>query len=445
MIESLSVTNFYCFKERTTMLFTAKKERNRVLDNEFCGFSTKNKVNILKLVYLLGNNGSGKSKMLSAFSALKYLVANIRERDDELLRHKPFAFDEDCLNKPSCIELVYHIDDRRFLYTIEWDRNAIYNEQLKEIKGKHEIELVHRWYDADKELVMIDFMPKMQVSDNEAYIIKTTLLKNNSLISTIAKTNISHALLKSQFTFFTKGIEIVDLDDVDLSEQLPDEKSEYDKHLKRIICSFLRSVDTNIMSYEKLKVDVEYPAELLQRLKSLPDNEQLELRTWLRMDEDKHIINTFHRLDKNLGGRRGRLPLSEQSEGTKEILRLLLVLNDAIENKKTIIIDDYSSAIQRNTLNQLLKFFIGATQDAQIIISTQDYSLLDFDIIRRDSIRFLVKNDDAEAHVESINLSLLHKNSSLHHYVSKMNIYKQLPEMNEQLFDELLSLYKTIH
>ena len=382
---------------------------------------------------------------MSAFGALKYLITNIRERDDEILRHKPFAFDEESLLKPSAIELIYHIDDRRFMYIIEWDRNAIYCERLKEIKGKSEIDLFHRWYDAEKELVMIDFMPKMQISDNEAYIIKTTLLKNNSLISTIAKTNISHSLLKSQFTFFTKGIEIVDLDDVDLSEQLPDEKSEYDKHLKRIICSFLRSVDTNIMSYEKLKVDVEYPAELLQRLKSLPDNEQLELRTWLRMDEDKHIINTFHRLDKNLGGRRGRLPLSEQSEGTKEILRLLLVLNDAIENKKTIIIDDYSSAIQRNTLNQLLKFFIGATEDAQIIISTQDYSLLDFDIIRRDSIRFLVKNDDAEAHVESINLSLLHKNSSLHHYVSKMNIYKQLPEMNEQLFDELLSLYKTIH
>lgn len=32
MIESLTVTNFYCFKERTTILFTAKKERNRMLD-----------------------------------------------------------------------------------------------------------------------------------------------------------------------------------------------------------------------------------------------------------------------------------------------------------------------------------------------------------------------------------------------------------------------------
>ena len=105
MIESLSVTNFYCFKERTTISFVAKKERNRVLDNEFCGFSAKNKINILKLIYLLGNNGSGKSKILYAFTTLKYLITNIRERDDELLRYKPFAFDDVCLNTPSKIAL----------------------------------------------------------------------------------------------------------------------------------------------------------------------------------------------------------------------------------------------------------------------------------------------------------------------------------------------------
>jgi len=444
MIESLSVTNFYCFRERTTISFIAKKERNRVLDNDFCGFSARNKTNILKLIYLLGNNGSGKSKILSAFGALQYLTTNIRERDDELLRHKPFAFDEDCLKKPSTIEIIYHIDDRRFSYTIEWNRDAIHNEYLKEIRGKNEIELFHRWYDEEKELVRVDFMPKMQMSDNEAYIVKTTLLKNNSLLSVIAKTNISHNLLKTQFVFFSKGFDIVELEDVDLNEELPDEKSEYNKQLKKIICSFLKSVDTNIMSYEKLKIDVDYPQELLQKLKSLPEKEQFELRALLRMDEDKHIINTFHRLDKNAGNRRGRLPLTEQSEGTKEILRLLLVLNDAIKNKKTIIIDDYSSGIQRDTLNKILKFFIGSSQDSQLIISTQDYSLLDFDVIRRDAIRFLVKNDAAEAHVDSINLSLLHKNSSLRHYVSKMNLYKQIPEMDEELFNELLSLYKTL-
>lgn len=52
------------------------------------------------------------------------------------------------------------------------------------------------------------------------------------------------------------------------------------------------------MSYEKLKIDVEYPAELLQKLKSLSDKQEAELRMLFRMDEEKHIVNTFHRLDK---------------------------------------------------------------------------------------------------------------------------------------------------
>ncbi len=376
MIESLTVTNFYCFKERTTILFTAKKERNRMLDNNFCGFTTQNKINILKLVFLLGNNGAGKSKILSAFDALQYLIAQIRERKDESLRYRPFAFDEECLNKPSEIEIVYHINDSRYLYSIKWDKYAIYEEILDELRTKTNINLFHRWYDKVSDIVKVDFTDKIQVSDNENYIISSSLLKNNSVFST--------------------------------------------------------------------KIDVEYPAELLQKLKSLSDKQEAELRMLFRMDEEKHIVNTFHRLDKKTGNRRGRLPLSEQSDGTKEILRFLIVLDEAIRKEKTIILDDYSSGVQRNTLNQLLKFFLGAAQNAQLIISTQDYSLLDFDIIRRDSIRFLVKDDIASAHVQSINLSLLHKNSSLHHYVSKMNVYEQLPKMDEALFEELLRMYKTI-
>ena len=444
MIESLTVTNFYCFKERTTILFTAKKERNRMLDNNFCGFTTQNKINILKLVFLLGNNGAGKSKILSAFDALQYLIGQIRERKDESLRYRPFAFDEECLNKPSEIEIVYHINDSRYLYSIKWDKYAIYEEILDELRTKTNINLFHRWYDKVSDIVKVDFTDKIQISDNENYIISSSLLKNNSVFSTIIKTNISHALLNSHLLFFMEGFEIVNLEDLDLNEELPDDKTENSKQLKNVICSFLKSVDTNIMSYEKLKIDVEYPAELLQKLKSLSDKQEAELRMLFRMDEEKHIVNTFHRLDKKTGNRRGRLPLSEQSDGTKEILRFLIVLDEAIRKEKTIILDDYSSGVQRNTLNQLLKFFLGAAQNAQLIISTQDYSLLDFDIIRRDSIRFLVKDDIASAHVQSINLSLLHKNSSLHHYVSKMNVYEQLPKMDEALFEELLRMYKTI-
>lgn len=444
MIESLSVTNFYCFKERTTISFVAKKERNRSTDNLFAGFSVQNKINILKLVYLLGNNGSGKSKMLSAFDYLKHLVVQTRDNKEENLRHKPFAFDEECVNQPSEIELIYHLDNARFLYSIKWNRNEILFETLEELKAKTSTVLYNRWNDIEHDVVKVFFSPKMNVSDDENYIIRTSVLKNNSVLSTITKTNISHPLLKSHLQFFMTGFETVELFDIDLNEELPDEKTEHNQKIKKIICLFLQSVDTNIKSYEKLKVDVELPAELLQKIKVLAELDGEDYRSILRLDEDRHTINTFHRLGNNAKSGRERLPLSEQSDGTKEILRLLMVLNDAIKNKKTIILDDYSSGIQRNTLNKLLKFFIGASENSQLIISTQDYSLLDFDIVRRDSIRFMIKNEDAETSVKSIDLSKLHKNSSLHHYVCKMNIYKQIPVMDESMFEKLLLLYKAL-
>ena len=85
-------------------------------------------------------------------------------------------------------------------------------------------------------------------------------MKNNSVFSTIIKTNISHALLNSHLLFFMEGFEIVDLEDVDLNEELPDDKTENtdlktvniqeclsipSADSKNVICSFLKSVDTN--------------------------------------------------------------------------------------------------------------------------------------------------------------------------------------------------------
>ena len=382
--------------------------------------------------------------MLSAFDYLKHLVVQTRDNKEENLRHKPFAFDEECVNQPSEIELIYHLDNARFLYSIKWNRNEILFETLEELKAKTSTVLYNRWNDIEHDVVKVFFSPKMNVSDDENYIIRTSVLKNNSVLSTITKTNISHPLLKSHLQFFMTGFETVELFDIDLNEELPDEKTEHNQKIKKIICLFLQSVDTNIKSYEKLKVDVELPAELLQKIKVLAELDGEDYRSILRLDEDRHTINTFHRLGNNAKSGRERLPLSEQSDGTKEILRLLMVLNDAIKNKKTIILDDYSSGIQRNTLNKLLKFFIGASENSQLIISTQDYSLLDFDIVRRDSIRFMIKNEDAETSVKSIDLSKLHKNSSLHHYVSKMNIYKQIPVMDESMFEKLLLLYKAL-
>lgn len=43
----------------------AGRERSRSLDEMYSGFNEQNRVNLLKMVYLYGNNGTGKSKLLT--------------------------------------------------------------------------------------------------------------------------------------------------------------------------------------------------------------------------------------------------------------------------------------------------------------------------------------------------------------------------------------------
>ena len=74
MLESITVENIFCFKNSTTLSFLAGKERNRNTDDQYCGFTTVNKQNILKQVYLYGNNVAGKSKLLQSFAIYRQIL-----------------------------------------------------------------------------------------------------------------------------------------------------------------------------------------------------------------------------------------------------------------------------------------------------------------------------------------------------------------------------------
>jgi len=74
MLESITVENIFCFKNSTTLSFLAGKERNRTTDDQYCGFTTVNKQNILKQVFLYGDNGAGKSKFLSSFRIFRGIL-----------------------------------------------------------------------------------------------------------------------------------------------------------------------------------------------------------------------------------------------------------------------------------------------------------------------------------------------------------------------------------
>jgi AAA15 family ATPase/GTPase len=151
---------------------------------------------LLKTVFLYGNNGAGKSKLLMALDVLQHLVTTSREDKTDPLPYFEFALDPLKLpNEPSSVEMVYHFDDNRYRYLIKWNEQMILEERLTLLKVVTEAELYHRWYDEEQKVSKVVYGRAMNMDDDTAYVIRTSLLRNNSVISVITGTNIYNKVL----------------------------------------------------------------------------------------------------------------------------------------------------------------------------------------------------------------------------------------------------------
>lgn len=444
MVESIAITNFYCFNETTTISFVAGRERNKATDGLYNGITEQNRVNLLKMVYLYGNNGAGKSKLLMAFDTLKELVTVMREEKMERLPYHEFALDPQKEgHKPSEIVLVYHFDGKRYRYEIRWNEKAIQEERLTWIKLATEVELYHRWYDEESKLVAVDYGKAMEINDDTKYVIRTSLLRNNSVISTIANTNIYNKVLHDQLSFFINGFELMDYHDIDLGDMLPENElinssGELEAAgLKKVILALLESIGSNIVDFQKITMPKKVPSFIASHMKNMSEEDQKMLKEW--METPDYAVKTIHKVGQNTFM---PLDLEDQSEGTLEILRLIICMHQAISQHKTILLDDCINGIHPRTLEQLMKFYLGASEESQLIIASQNFSNLDDPLIRRDSLRFVTKDDAGQSHVIQLALGDLHKNQNLRMQVENSDRWGVKPEIVEHILEEAIKEYR---
>lgn len=435
MLESITVENIYCFKNSSTLSFLAGKERNRITDEQYSGFTTVNKQNILKQVYLYGNNGAGKSKFLRSFHIFRSILLHANKDKTDKLPYYPFAFDEEYLTKPSSVSADFNIDEARYRYVLIWNETRIVEERIEQLKAQTSLTLLKRTIDDDLTITLEDNR-KLALSSDDKDIIRKDVLINSSILSYVSTKNIENTILNGIANYLRNGFRFVNLDSVNLPDRLPDGKDESSKCFKQVILDILESVDTNIRDYEVYDVKPELPQEILEMFKDKPEMISAFLKSL-----PKHAVNTMHEVH---AGRLIALPLDDQSEGTKEIMRLLVVLNEAVSKNRMVILDDFSSGIQRMSLREILKFFLGIDKYGQFVITTQDISLLDSDLVRRDSVRLAVKDEYGVSMIENLAPKDIHKNLSLPKYLSTNNKFGQLPDIKPEVVERAIENFYQI-
>lgn len=97
--------------------------------------------------------------------------------------------------------------------------------------------------------------------------------------------------------------------------------------------------------------------------------------------------------------------VSEESDGTRRVLDLIeLLISAKIGSKKVYVIDEINRSLHPQVTYRLIAKYLELAKDTeiQLIVTTHESHLMDFNLLRRDEIWFINKNKDGESSLYSL-------------------------------------------
>ena len=153
------------------------------------------------------------------------------------------------------------------------------------------------------------------------------------------------------------------------------------------------------------------------------------------------IVHRILRFTHSTSHGQYQLELDEESLGTIDIIRLMIVVYDIIIGRKASFIDEVERGIHTKALQFIIKAFLLLSNESQIVVTTHDLKLLDMSFMRRDSVRTITKDSDGVSRIALINQNSLHRNSSLMNRLFS-DVLSEMPDLFRD--DDLLAKYKDI-
>lgn len=321
-------------------------------------------VSLLKNLLIFGPNGAGKSRLLRGLDVMKHLVLNggAKAVTDPLI-YTPFIFNEKNQHEDTTFGIVIQFNKQIYDYSFSYNNEQISTEKLVLINGDKEETYFER---TGQDFLIIpdnlkDLIPRLrknalflflaqQNNDNPASDIYKWFAEDLSIILSG-----NHVIIGKEFAELLKN-----------------------KQIKDELLSFLQAVDFNISDITVRNIPYSTGSDPLDTSpRTVP------------------MLFTSHKVYNDDGDLLGQaeLPLTEESDGTKRILYIALVILDAQMhgNHRTILFDEFDSSLHPELARTLIQIFNSKENLNQFILTTQDVQLLD-NPIRIDQIYLVDKN-----------------------------------------------------
>ena len=370
MLIQFNFKNYKSFREEATLDLSAAKM------TEFSDrIVTVGSEKILPVAAIYGANASGKSNIYSAFEYMSDYVADSFKYGDEEekfeeFRPTPFLFDSTSANAESSFEVYFTLPDdkseRTYNYGFCIDKEGVTEEWLNsKAKTARKYSTVFYRGTSDEELDLSGF-PKSN-RDN----IQVALEKQVLIISLGAKLKVGKC--KAIRDWFLAN-EFADFGDpftnFFMSRRLPKGFVE-DKDVQQRVVEYLASFDEHIKDFRIEKVPQEGDSR-----------------------EEKYKINALHKM---IGSdEMAEIPFELESAGTLKMFALYPELQEVLERGSVFFIDELNARLHPLLVRNFLLTFLNPEiniNHAQLVFTTHDTWQLSNQLLRRDEIWFVEKDD----------------------------------------------------
>lgn len=339
---------------------------------------------ILPVVAIYGANASGKSNIFDALAYMSSYVVNSFKYGDEdgqfeKFKPTPFLFDSASVDAESSFEVYFTLpgdmSGRIYNYGFCIDKSGVKEEWLNsKAKTARKARLIFYRGTSVDDLDLSGFQKESREN------IRVALEKQVLIISLGAKLKIAKCkairdwFLANKFANFGNPVM-----NFFMSRKLPKDFVT-DKTVQKKVVEYFASFDAYIKGF---------------KIEKIPHDE--------KQKEDTYNITSLHKIINSDG--MAEIPLSQESGGTLKMFALYPELQAVLEKGSVFFIDELNARLHPLLVRNFLLAFLNPELNknhAQLVFTTHDTWQLSNNLLRRDEIWFVEKDENGVSTLYSL-------------------------------------------
>lgn len=351
MVLRIELSNFFSIRDLLSIDFRAANIHTRLAGELRDNVMEWSGMNVLKTIGLFGPNASGKSNIIKAIRFCWSLILHsIDSNVGTVFDFTPFKFNG-YDNQPSSFLINFVIDGIEYEYSFTLTRTAILDEALyyypkgrrARVFTRHGIQPPK--YTFGEGLITRPLDVVTNTSDKNLFLTRAS--------------SMNREIAQRVYRYF--------LDDL----------------LPGIQTSDVQSNTDNFNAYKPL----------ILRALSICDTDIVDIKI---NKANGHFV-TYHKENPSL-------PfdlLTEESDGTIKLFRILLNLLDVVKHGKTLLLDEFDSSLHIRLADFIIDL-VHASKASQLLFTSHSTNLIDIHRFRKDQIAFVNKRSNASTEVYSL-------------------------------------------